>query len=85
MREIATLIDGVVNKGGEKVLSTAEAISTCAVSEHHFLSSLGVDSRFISGVRYVDDLTGRSTFAFLYSTVSGCTVSYLVSHISFVE
>jgi hypothetical protein len=40
------------------VLSTAEAIATCAAAEFKWLSSLGADARYLSAIRYVDDLCG---------------------------
>ena len=39
-------------------MSTAEAMATCAMSEYQWLTSLGVDTRLIGGIRYVDDVSG---------------------------
>ena len=40
------------------VMSTALAITTCVYSENCFLQTLGVDSRYLRVLRYVDDISG---------------------------
>ena len=40
------------------VMSTALAITTCVYSENCFLETLGVDSRYLRVLRYVDDISG---------------------------
>jgi hypothetical protein len=40
------------------ILSTAEAIATCAVAEYKWLASLGNNVRYFKAVRYVDDVCG---------------------------
>ena len=42
-------------------ISSAEAIVTCAYSEHQWLATLGVDDRLLRARRYIDDL--QSVFA----------------------
>ena len=44
------------------VMSTSLAIVTCVYSEIPFVSSLGVDVRFLRVIRYVDDITGVVAF-----------------------
>jgi hypothetical protein len=45
------------------VLSTAEAIATCAYAECLWHTSLGPDARFIRAIRYVDDIFLLTAFS----------------------
>ena len=44
------------------IMSTSIAIATCVYSEIAFVSTLGVDTRFLRVVRYVDDIAGVIAF-----------------------
>ena len=44
------------------VISTSIAIATCVYSEVAFISTLGVDAKFLRVIRYVDDITGVVAF-----------------------
>lgn len=45
------------------ICSSAYAIATCAYAEVEMLSSLGKDSAYISGVRYVDDVSAFISYS----------------------